>query len=210
MKVLIAGAHGNTGKTITEILSKSDQYESYAMIRKEEQTDEMKKLGANNVVVADLKGDLSEAAKGKDAVIFAAGSQGKDVEGVDRDGAKKLIDASKQAGVKHFVMLSSYSADNPQGDLKEYLKAKGEADDYLMQSGLTYTIVRPGGLGFEEPKGRVEIARHFKERKDTPIPRADVARVLVDCLEVEAVKNKIFELFTGDTPIKKALENYKG
>ncbi|MCC9136175.1 SDR family oxidoreductase [Pontibacter silvestris] len=210
MKVLIAGAHGNTGKTITELLSKSNQHEAYAMIRKEGQADELKKLGTNNIVLADLKDDLSEAVKDKDAVIFAAGSQGKDVIGVDQDGAKRLIDASKKAGVKHFVMLSSYSADTPQGELKEYLKAKGEADRYLRESGLTYTIVRPGGLGSDEPIGKVEVAEHFETRKETPIPRADVAQVLVGCLEVDNVKNKTFELFTGDTPIKEALESYKG
>lgn len=209
MKVLIAGAHGNTGKTITALLSKSDQHEAYAMIRKEEQIEELKRLGANNIVLADLKEDLSEAVKGKDAVIFAAGSQGKDVIGVDQEGAKNLIDASKQAGIKHFVMLSSYSADNPQGQLKEYLKAKGEADKYLRESGLTYTIVRPGGLGFDAPTGKVDISSHFEERKETPIPRADVAQVLVDCLEVDNVKNKTFELFTGNTPIREALENYQ-
>ncbi|MCC9166180.1 SDR family oxidoreductase [Pontibacter harenae] len=210
MKILIAGAHGNTGKIMVELLSKTTQHESYAMIRKEEQSEELKKLGANHIVLADLEDDLTEAVKGKDAVIFAAGSQGKDVIGVDQEGAKRLIDASKEAGVSHFVMLSSYSADNPQGQLENYLRAKGNADDYLLESGLTYTIVRPGSLSFEAPTGKVTIARHFEERKETPIPRADVAQVLLSCLDVENVKGKIFELFTGDTPIQEALEKYSG
>lgn len=210
MKVLIAGAHGSTGKIITQLLGRSETHEAFAMIRKEEQADELQKLGASNIVLADLKEDLSEAVKGKDAVIFAAGSKGKDVIGVDQNGAKNLIDAAKQAGVKHFVMLSSYSADNPHGELEAYLKAKGEADNYLRDSGLTYTIVRPGALGYEDGRGTVEIARHFQKGKETPIPRADVAAVLVACLDVQQVQNKTFELFTGDTPVWEALQNYQG
>ena len=210
MKILIAGAHGNTGKIIVELLSKNAQHEAFAMIRKEEQADELKEKGATNIVLADLEGDLSDAVKGKDAVIFAAGSQGKNVKGVDQDGAKKLIDAAKAAGVSHFVMLSSYSADNPQGQLEDYLRAKGNADDYLLASGLNYTIVRPGSLSFDAPTGKVTVARHFDERKETSIPRADVAQVMVSCLDEESVKGKIFELFTGDTPIAEALEKYNG
>lgn len=205
MNVLIAGAHGTTGKQIIEILARSGKHTSYAMIRKEEQADELKKLGANHVVIADLEGDISEIAKDMDAVIFAAGSKGKNVVGVDQKGAEKLVDAAKAAGVKHYIMLSAYGVDNPRGELKEYLEAKAKADQYLLDSGLTYTIVRPGHLGNDAPTGNVKTAEHFSSAGESKIPRADVADVLVQSLDVANVRNKTFELLTGDTPIANAL-----
>ncbi|ARS36133.1 SDR family oxidoreductase [Pontibacter actiniarum] len=206
MKILIAGAHGTTGKQIVELLSETDKHESYAMIRKEEQAAEMKKLGADHVVVANLEGDVSETTKGMDAVIFAAGSKGKNVEGVDQKGAEKLVDAAKAAGVSHFVMLSAYGVDDPRGELKEYLEAKAKADQHLLDSGLPYTIVRPGHLGNDAPTGKVKTADHFSSAGDSKIPRADVAHVLVKSLEVENARNKTFELLTGNTPIQEALK----
>ncbi|GAB3820067.1 SDR family oxidoreductase [Pontibacter rugosus] len=206
MKVLIAGAHGTTGKQIVEILSRTDTHESYAMIRKEEQAEEMKNLGADNIVVADLEGDVSASVKGVDAVIFAAGSKGKNVVGIDQKGAEKLVDAAKAEGVKHFVMLSAYGVDNPQGELKDYLIAKAKADQHLMDSGLTYTIVRPGMLGNDAPTGQVRTAAHFSSHGEGSIARADVAHVLVKALEVENLKNKTFEVLSGNKPIKEALQ----
>lgn len=205
MKILIAGSHGTTGKQVVEILARNDVYESYAMIRDEEQADEMRRLGADHIVVADLEGDVTEAVQGMDAVIFAAGSKGKNVVGVDQQGAEKLTDAAKAAGVSHFVMLSSIGTDNPGGELKEYLIAKAKADEHLQQSGLSYTIVRPGHLGNGAPTGKIKVAEHFSERSNTQIPRADVAAVLVSALEKDNLRNKTFELLTGDTPIQEAL-----
>jgi uncharacterized protein YbjT (DUF2867 family) len=45
-------------------------------------------------------------------------------------------------------MLSSMGADKPEKatQLQDYLKAKHNADEYLKNSGLNYSIVRPGTL----------------------------------------------------------------
>jgi uncharacterized protein YbjT (DUF2867 family) len=212
MKVLIAGANGHTGRLIVERLGKSPQHEAYAMIRDAAQAETLKQLGAKEAIVADLEGDVSHAVKGMDAVIFAAGSgsqTGPDKTiSVDQEGAKRLIDAAKKEGIAHFVMLSSYGAGDPDAlpNLGHYLKAKGEADRHLIESGLTYTIVRPGYLSFEPATGKVEIAEHFDSVEGRNIPRGDVAEVLVSCLDVENAKNKTFELLSGEQPIQEALK----
>lgn len=212
MKVLIAGANGHTGRLIVERLGKSPQHEAYAMIRDAAQAESLKQLGAKEAIVADLEGDVSHAVKGMDAVIFAAGSGSKTgpdkTIAVDQEGAKRLIDAAKKAGIAHFVMLSSYGAGDPDAlpNLGHYLKAKGEADRYLIESGLTYTIVRPGYLSFEPATGKVEIAEHFDSVEGRNIPRGDVAEVLVSCLDVENAKNKTFELLSGEQSIQEALK----
>ena len=92
--------------------------------------------------------------KGFDKVIFSVGSGGNTGADktiiVDLDGAVKTIEASKIAGVQRFIMVSTYDsrrqAFDASGDLKPYTIAKHYADEYLKQSGITYTIVHPGLL----------------------------------------------------------------
>lgn len=204
-KVLVAGAHGTTGKKIILILKDSSNYEPVAMVRKKDQIKHFEEQGIKTIF-ADLEEDVSQTPKEMDRVIFAAGSGGKNVEGVDRDGAKKLIDASKKAGIKKFVMLSSMGADKPEEatKIKDYLKAKHNADEHLKQSGLSYSIVRPGALTNNEGNGKIEISNSLN--KSGEIPRQDVAQTLVGALGDNVASNKTFEILKGDTSINQALE----
>ncbi|NKI27982.1 SDR family oxidoreductase [Arenibacter sp. 6A1] len=204
--VLVAGANGTTGRIIISLLQESKNYRPIAMVRTQEQKDhfENEKVAT---VLADLKEDLSDAVKNADKVIFAAGSKGKHVIAVDQEGAKRLTDAAKHAGVGKFVMLSSMGADNPSmsEDLEDYLKAKQNADDYLKASGLDYSIVRPGALTDKESTGHIELKG--KLEKQGSISRADVAKILVQVLEDEVQKNRVFEILAGETPIEKAVRS---
>lgn len=202
--VLVAGANGTTGRTIINLLVKSETYRPIAMVRKQDQKDYFEK---NNVstIVADLEEDLSYAVKNAHKVIFAAGSKGKNVLGVDQEGAKRLIDASKDEGASKFVMLSAMGADDPSRnkDLQAYLEAKKNADDYLRASGLDYSIVRPGHLTNEEGTGKIQLKKRFEN--PGKISREDVAKTLVDVLEDGVMQNQFFEIIAGDTPIEKAV-----
>jgi uncharacterized protein YbjT (DUF2867 family) len=205
MDVLIAGSHGQVGQQVTELLAESD-HDVKAMVREESQVEEMEEFGVD-VVVADLTEDVSHAVEGCDAVVFAAGSSGEDVEGVDRDGAIRIIDEAERQGADRFVMLSSINADRPEESpdaLRDYLEAKQAADEHLRESDLTYTIVRPGALTDEPATGRIEAARRVERGE---ITRADVARTLVAALEVENTHGRTFELIEGDEPIEDALED---
>lgn len=211
MKVLVVGANGTTGKQVVEKVANSKHHEAYAMIRDEKQADALKKLGAN-VVLGDLEQDVSDALKGMDAVIFAAGSGGDTGDektiAVDQNGAKNIIDEAKNQGAKRFVMLSSMGTDAPeQGPegLQLYLRAKAIADEYLKQSNLQYTIVRPGTLSNDQATGKIDINNDIEDKSQT-IPRADVAAVLVECLNEEATIGKTFEMLGGETEIEQAIK----
>jgi uncharacterized protein YbjT (DUF2867 family) len=123
--ILIAGANGTTGRIIINLLKETESYKPIAMVRSQEQKKyfEEKQVSA---VIADLEKDVSYAVKKIDKVIFAAGSKNKNVIGVDQEGAKRLIDAAKNAAVKKFVMLSSMGTENPSigGALEDYFKTK--------------------------------------------------------------------------------------
>jgi len=204
--VLVAGANGTTGRIIINLLKKSEYYQPIAMVRKQEQKDRFEKQGVL-AVLADLEEDLSHAVKNADKVIFAAGSKGKNSIGVDQEGAKSLIDAAKDAGLKKFVMLSSMGADDPAAsdELEDYLRAKQNADEHLRASGLNYSIVRPGHLTDGAGTGKIQLKEKLKIQGS--ISRADVAKTLVETLADDVKQKQIFEILSGEVPIAKALHS---
>ncbi|MDQ0219644.1 SDR family oxidoreductase [Peribacillus cavernae] len=211
MNILIAGANGKTGRILIRHLTQKG-HNAKAMIRKEEQTATMKELGAEPIV-ADLEKNTDHAFNDIDAVIFAAGSGSKTgpdkTTDVDRNGAIALIDTAKKHGINHFVMLSSMGADHPEQGVKEmqhYYRAKHDADEHLLNSGLSYTIVRPGLLTDDEPTGEI-IAQTKLENRKGAITRGDVAVVLAESLSRESTQNQIFEILNGNVPIDEALNH---
>ncbi|WP_370173375.1 SDR family oxidoreductase [Leeuwenhoekiella palythoae] len=208
--VLVAGANGTTGKLIVSYLDQSQYYNPVAMVRKQEQQKQFKIQGIDTVL-GDLEKDLSKAVKGIDKVIFAAGSGGntgpeKTID-VDQEGAKRLIDASKGVEVKKFIMLSSINADNPESSesLRHYLEAKRKADNYLKNSGLNYTIVRPGTLKNEEGTRKIEAALDVEHGEVT---RDDVAYTLVHVLNDDVAQNAVFEMVEGEQRIEDAIKEF--
>ncbi len=204
--ILIAGANGTTGRIIIHLLKQSESYKPIAMVRNQEQKKyfEEKQVSA---VIADLEADVNPAVKKIDKIIFAAGSKNKNVVGVDQEGAKRLIDAAKNAGLRKFVMVSSMGTENPTkgGELEDYFKAKQNADDYLKNSGLTYSIVKPGALTDEKSSGKIQLKEKLKNQGS--ISREAVAQTLIEVLKDDVKKNQVFEIITGDTHIREAVIN---
>ncbi|MTI19952.1 SDR family oxidoreductase [Fulvivirga sp. RKSG066] len=207
-KVIVAGANGTTGRHIIQKLKHHGAYDPIAMIRKEEQKAYFEDMGVSTKML-DLEEDLSGSLNGYDKVIFAAGSgssTGKDkTEAVDEKGAQKLIDEAKNSNIKKFVMLSSMGADDPASNdqIQHYLQAKHNADEHLKESGLNYSIVRPGHLINDEGKGHIDAAPKLNKRGD--ISRIDVAQVLVSALDHANLSNQTVEILEGDKTIEEAL-----
>ncbi|MED3878052.1 SDR family oxidoreductase [Priestia megaterium] len=213
MKVLVIGANGQVGRHIVNILNESDVHTVRAMVRKEEQATELEARGIETAF-ASLEGtvhEIKEGMKGCDAVIFSAGSGGNTGHDktllIDLDGAVKAMEAAEDLGIKRFVMVSALQAhhrENWNTSLIPYYVAKHYADKILEASGLTYTIVRPGGLLNEPGTGRVDAGEN-KERGS--IPREDVARVVVETLSEDHTFGRSFDLVSGDTPIAEAIQS---
>lgn len=209
MHVFIAGANGQIGQHLLQEMANSD-HEARALIRHPDQGPDLQQLGATETVVGDLEHDCSEAMRGCDAVIFAAGSgphtgPDKTID-VDQDGAIRLMDTAKAMGIKRFIIVSSMGAGEPDKGpekLQHYLQAKHNADEYLKNSGLDYTIVRPGQLTDDEGTGRIAVSGAFESFGK--IPRQDVARVLLAVLDSADTANCVFEVVSGDTSVPEAL-----
>ena len=212
MKVLTAGGHGKIALELTRLLSERGD-EVHSMIRNPDHAADVEAAGATEAVHCDLESDdderIADAVDGVDAIVFAAGAgpgSGPDrKETMDYGGAVKLIEAAKDRGVHRYVIVSSMGADpDHEGEdtFDVYLRAKGRADAALADSGLDFTIVRPGGLTDEPATGRVFIS---SEGERGQIPRADVAAVLAATLHNDSAIGKTFEVISGSTPVEDAV-----
>ncbi|KAJ9522233.1 hypothetical protein QJQ45_008055 [Haematococcus lacustris] len=125
--------------------------------------------------------------------------EGQAPEQVDWLGQKLQVDAAKQAGMKHVVLVSSMLP-TQLPDLpgcSNILQWKRKAEQYLMQSGLTYTIIHPGGLLDEAGGARqlmVGVDDVLVNATYRSIPREDVAEVCVQSLLLPQYQNRSFDL----------------
>jgi uncharacterized protein YbjT (DUF2867 family) len=211
VRVAIAGGSGQIAILLTRLLDDAGD-EVLSLIRDPAKSDDVRGAGGEPVV-CDLEeasdGEVADAVDGADAVVFAAGAgpgSGPDRKWtMDHGGAVKLIAAARQKRIGRYVMVSSMNADpDAPGDdtFAVYLRAKGQADADLIDSGLDYTIVRPTSLTDEPGTGRIQVGGGLGRGE---IPREDVAAVLAETLRSPNAVRKLFDVRGGDTPIAEAI-----
>ena len=210
MRVAIAGGHGQIALRLTRLLA-GEADEVLGLIRNPAHAEEVRAAGAEPVV-CDLEGecDFAEALADAEAVVFAAGAGPGSGEArkwtMDLGGALKLIEAARAQGIDRYLTVSAIGAADPPseggGIFGEYLRAKADADRALRESGLEFTIVRPGGLTNEPGGGRIAVGERLEGGS---ISRDDVAAVLVAVLRSPGAIGKSFDLIAGETPVDEAL-----
>ncbi len=153
---------------------------------------------------ARILDEIRAAMDGVDYVVSTIGGSCFDHGGpssaknVDYQGVVNMAGVALDKGVKHFVLTSALSVGMPDQPLNQFCDNvqmwKWLGEDYIRDSVLNYTIVRPGGLGDEEG-GKVGIViKGQRGLKTSFIQRADVARVLVGVLGNEDTYRKTFEV----------------
>ncbi len=213
MKVLVAGANGQTARQLVRMLVK-DGHEVRGLVRKEEQFSNVESDGAEPVLVDleedEVDGKVGDAVQGCDAIVFAAGagpgSGNERKETMDYGGAVKLIEAAEQQGVRRYLMLSTMGADDPESraeKMQPYMRAKGKADERLRNSDLDHTIIRPGRLTDDAGTGSIDAAESLGRYDE--IPREDVAHAFAATLEASNTYGKTIEILSGDNPIEEAM-----
>lgn len=133
-------------------------------------------------------------------------------EQVDWLGQRAQIDAAKAAGIKRVVLVSSMGGTESNSNLNRLgngniLQWKRKAEQYLIASGLEYTVIHPGGL-IDEAGGQRELLvgvdDELSKLPSRSIPRDDVARLSIECLGLEAARNRAFDAITrkpGEGPV---------
>ena len=198
--IFLAGASRGVGREITQYLT-AQQLKVKALLRTATVASELEKIGIEVVQGDALNlGDI-ERAMVTDApihtVISTIGGLPSDVERPDYPGNRNLIDAAVKAGVQKFILVSSIGAGNsvvaasPQvlAVLGKVLAEKDKAEQHLIASGLTYTIIRPGGLKSEAATGNGVLTED--PQIIGSINRADVAQLVGRCLNSDRANNKI-------------------
>ncbi|MCT7949038.1 SDR family oxidoreductase [Ancylothrix sp. C2] len=199
--IFLAGASRGVGAQLAYTLSQHNQ-KITALLRSETTKAQLESMGLNTVLgdALDAKAmeNIMQECQPIDVVISTIGGLPKEGQRADYLGNKNLVDAAVKAGVKKFILVSSIGAGNskialsPQvlETLGAVLIEKEKAEQHLINSGLTYTIIRPGGLKSEPATGNGILTED--ERIAGTIHRPDVAHLVWKCLCSEQSHNKIF------------------
>lgn len=212
-RVVIVGGHGKIARELGKQLSERGDT-PVGLIRKPEQATELERLGSQPVIVdieAAGEDEFITAFQGADAVVFAAGA-GPDgkverKQTVDLAGSLKSVTAASRAGVSRFVQVSAIGVDRPVAEdasevWQAYVAAKRDADTNLRDSGLDWTILRPGVLTDDAGTGLVTLGSEVERGE---IPRADVAALVVAVLDEPETIGKQWEAVGGHETIAEAL-----
>jgi nucleoside-diphosphate-sugar epimerase len=188
--VFLAGASRGVGREIAHCLIERS-LRVKALLRSNLAQSELEAMGIR-VAIGDALNldDVEQAMQGEPitAVISTIGGLPKDGQRADYLGNKNLIDASIRAGVRRFILVTSIgSGDSAVAlpsqvlqTLESVLVEKYQAEQYLINSGLTYTIIRPGGLKSEPSTGQAVLTADPTIAGS--IHRADVAQLVCRCL----------------------------
>jgi uncharacterized protein YbjT (DUF2867 family) len=211
MDVLVAGGHGQIARRLERLLVQHG-HTARGLIRNPDHVADLEADGAQPVLCDLEHDDVRPHVGGADALVFAAGAGPGSGDArkrtLDLGGAVKCIEAAQELGVDRFLMVSSMGTQDipADGQMKPYLEAKRDADLALADSGLRWTIVRPGPLTNEPGSGTVELAASLGRWGD--IPRDDVALVLYHCLFAENTVHGTFELLSGSDPVESAVLSF--
>lgn len=208
--VFVAGAHEQTGRRIVSLLIEAG-YNVHGLVRELVHQRDLEAAGAKGFI-GDLSAAFSAGLKGADIVICSvgAGASG-DPEHVDHVGTVRLIEQCLLEKVPRFVLISSMGTNNPDdmpAFLRPFLIAKRKAEEVLEESGLNYTIIRPGGLTNEPASGKVHAAPQLK--RNGRVSRDDVAAAAALSLRIPQTYHQSFDLLEGDLAVEDALAGLTG
>ena len=211
--ILVAGATGIVGGMITRGLLEQGK-EVRILVRHNSPSEQLAKEGratsAEELIEAGAEpvyGDLRDraslnaAVEGTETVITTANSVGRGGEdnpqSVDLEGNRSLIEAAREAGVEHFVFVSSLGAD-PDHPVP-FMRGKGQSEASLRESGMNYTILAPTPymevwvavvVGMPVLQGRPVILVGEGRRRHSFVSDRDVAAFAVAAVENPAARNE--------------------
>lgn len=201
MKAFVAGATGATGsRIVTQLVDRGVPVVAFvrdAAAARAKLPIEVTLVEGNVNDKESIRGAMADCT----VLLSATGARpGFDPTGpyqVDYEGTKNLIDVAKDTGIEHFVMVSSLCVSrffHPLNLFFLILYWKQQAETYLQASGLTYTIVRPGGLKDDDTDNRALIMAPADTLFEGSVPRLKVAQVCVEALYLPQSRNKIVEI----------------
>lgn len=205
--ILVVGATGQLGGSIARALLDSGKAVR-VLVRDGSSFDDVRA----EPVGGDLKDpdSLQRACAGVDVVVTTANAiaprKPEDtIETVDGLGNRNLIAAAMSQGVRHFVFVSVLGADTDH--VAPFVRAKGETEQALRESGLSWTILQPDLfmdvwfpfiLGPALEGGAVTLVGEGKQRHSM-VAMKDVVSYAVAAVERNEAANRVLAI--GGEPV---------
>lgn len=135
--ILVTGASGKTGRAVVSVLARAGAL-TRALVRHPSQIERLNKLGAREVLAADmfLTREIRRAVENVVAVYHICPNVHPDEVEIGRT----VITAAKEAGVDHLVL---HSVLHPQTQRMPHHWSKLRVEELLLESGLAFTILQP-------------------------------------------------------------------
>ena len=212
MKILVAGATGQTGRHIVrQLIDKNVPVK--ALVRDLEKAKAILPPSAELILGDVLNPAAFEQHLSDCNVLICATGASPSLNPtgpyqVDYQGTKNLVDLAKNNNIEHFVLVTSLCVSkffHPLNLFWLVLYWKKQAEAYVQASGINYTIVRPGGLKNEDNSEPI-VMEGSDTLFDGSIPRPKVAQACVEALFQPAAKSKIVEIVTNPEAESKTWE----
>lgn len=221
--VLVLGGTGFVGRHLVARLA-ADGHRVTVVARRREYARHLILLPTVEVVEGDPldAATLPSLMRGATAVVNLVGilnESGRETFAeVHVEGARKVVDAARRAGVARLVHMSAINA-GPAGPSR-YLRSKGEAEAQVTASGLASTIFRPSVIfGREDAflnlfaalmRRLPLMALAAPDAKFQPVYVADVARCFAHALADDATIGHRYNLCGPKAYTLAALVRYVG
>ena len=156
-KVIVAGATGYLGSQIVKELLRQGANVT-AMVRASSNRSKLIEMGVKNFVVGDMMDvpSLKQALSpvyGFDAIVASAAGYTRRKKGdsstTDTIGYKNLVDATKNAGIPRFVLISILESDKAIS--VPHFHNKFLIEKYLIEKKQPYIALRPGAFLDQTP-----------------------------------------------------------
>ena len=151
---------------------------------------------------------LRAVLKGVDTIFHLASSEAEgtrsELYDVEIQGTSKLCAAARDAGVKRFIYLSHLGAD--RASAYPLLKAKGIAENAIIESGLNYTIIQSAIVYGIKDRFTTNLGELIKKSPGIilipaegnamiqPVWVEDVVTCLVWCMDSQNLFNKVIKI----------------
>ncbi|WP_461631539.1 SDR family oxidoreductase [Labilibaculum euxinus] len=202
-KILVTGATGHLGNIVVEnLLKKVSAGQISILVRDEAKAQALKAKGVTvNIGSYQDIHSLNNAMKGIDKVLLISSSDFNDRIGQH----KNVVDAAKQAGVKHILYTGVTLKDIAASPLQPLLQDHFQTEDYIKASGLSFTFLQNSlyaevipmfvgedvlktGIFFPAGEGKVPFA-----------VRKDLGEAIAIILAGEGHENKTYHLTASKT-----------
>lgn len=207
-KILIAGATGTAGQSLTKFFSRQKNYDVYGISHNPEN---IEKLECTPILVNLTNGDDVLKAVGNikpDVILSSVMGRGDNASEQERSMGRNLVHAAVNTEVGVFGYVSVFRADQKTGI--PHFDVKADIEAFIKKSGLNYLIIRPATFmdGLFMPwflqavkENNTIVNPNNREVKISYIHTRDIADIIGYALQ----HNLLYETYTmGGKPLSMA------